>query len=334
MKFVERDDVLEMLALGWVSGEHSLLLGPPGTAKTALVQEFAKAVAVPVFHRLLTQFTTPDEILGPVDINALKAGRVERVVDGFLPTAEVVFLDEVFKASSAILNTLLDAMEYRRLLISPSQQLQLPLRMLVGASNEYPQGGLEAFADRFGLRMYVGYVSQGSFLQLLQGQGTTVVPPPIPSTIADPSPVFPLMLQLRQELDGRISDRRWVKLAKLVGWHAAMQGKPAADPSDLLVARFVLWEPETGQEGYLKLEARLYDLAMPEIAQARAMVREIEEAYAQAKTFAEKLQVAARIQTAVKAMERMGRDRVNGYIEQALTIYNALLEEVKPGAGS
>jgi len=333
MKFVERDDVLEMLALGWVSGEHSLLLGPPGTAKTALVQEFAKAVAVPVFHRLLTQFTTPDELLGPVDIAALKAGRVERVVTGFLPTAEIVFLDEVFKANSAILNTLLDAMEYRRLLISPTQQLQLPLRMLVGASNEYPQNGLEAFADRFTLRSYVGYVSQTGFLQMLQGSGSEVVPPVVPASPADPTPVFPLLAQLRQELDGTISDRRWVKLAKLIGWHAAMQGKPAADASDLLVARFVLWQPESGREGYLKLEARLYDLAMPEVAQARAMVKEIEEAYAGAKTFAEKLQVAARIQTAVKVMERMGKDRVGQYIDQSLRIYDALLQEVKPSAG-
>jgi hypothetical protein len=205
--------------------------------------------------------------------------------------------------------------------------------MLVGASNEYPQGGLEAFADRFTLRTYVGYVSQSSFLQLLQGQGTAVHVTSAPQP-ADPSPTFPLLLQLRQELDGKISDRRWIKLARLIGWHAAMEGKPFADGTDLLVARWVLWNPESGQEGFQKLEAMLYDMAMPEIAQARALVKEIETAYADAKTFAEKLQVAARINTAVRAMERMGKDTVRPYIEQAMTIYNALLEEVKPGAGA
>src|SRR6202453_3169671 len=103
-RFVGRDEVVDLIALAVVAGEHLFLYGPPGTAKSALIRQFASAVKGRYFEYLLTRFSEPNEIFGPIDLARLREGAVATVTAGMLPEAEFVFLDELFNANSAILN--------------------------------------------------------------------------------------------------------------------------------------------------------------------------------------------------------------------------------------
>src|SRR5580693_9424945 len=113
-RFLGKDEVIRLLMVAAIGGEHAVLIGPPGTAKSALIRTFARMMQARYFEYLLTRFTEPNEIFGPVDIAAFRDGRYERRTEGMLPDAEIVFLDEVFKSNSAILNSLLTLLNERR----------------------------------------------------------------------------------------------------------------------------------------------------------------------------------------------------------------------------
>src|SRR5689334_12692186 len=151
-RFVGRDEVIHLIALAAVAREHLFLLGPPGTAKSALIRHFGQAVQGRYFEYMLTRFSEPNEIFGPIDIAQLREGRVVTVTSGMLPQAEFVFLDELFNANSAILNNLLTVLNeriYRRGL----ETHRLPLVSLYSASNHVPDDdALRALFDRFLLR--------------------------------------------------------------------------------------------------------------------------------------------------------------------------------------
>ncbi|HEX7666451.1 MAG TPA: AAA family ATPase, partial [Polyangiaceae bacterium] len=135
--FLGKDEVIRLLLISVLAGEHAVLIGPPGTAKSALIRTFSKLLSARYFEYLLTRFTEPNEIFGPVDIAAFREGRYERRVEGMLPQAEVVFLDEVFKSNSAILNALLTLLNERRY-TSGGVVMRCPLLSAFGASNEVP----------------------------------------------------------------------------------------------------------------------------------------------------------------------------------------------------
>ncbi|MBP7442582.1 MAG: AAA family ATPase, partial [Thauera sp.] len=133
---VERRQVLRLSLLGAVAGEHTLLIGPPGTAKSALARRIHLAFRdARYFERLLTRFTVPEELFGPLSIRALEEDRYERHVAGFLPDAEVAFIDEVFKANSAILNALLTLLNEREF-DNGAGRLRCPLISVIGATNQ------------------------------------------------------------------------------------------------------------------------------------------------------------------------------------------------------
>ncbi|MEW5935842.1 MAG: AAA family ATPase, partial [Bacillota bacterium] len=164
-RFFERAEVVRGCLLALLAREHVLLLGPPGTAKSQLVNELAACLGLRYFSWLLTRFSTPEELFGPVSLRALQEDRYARVTAGKLPEAEVAFLDEVFKASSAILNTLLGVMN-ERVFFNDGQGTRVPLVSLFGASNEVPQGddesALQAFSARFLLRYQVQPLAEQS----------------------------------------------------------------------------------------------------------------------------------------------------------------------------
>src|SRR6185312_4281842 len=112
-RFVGRDEVVDRIALALTAGEHLFLHGPPGTAKSALIRPFAMAVQASYFEYLLTRFSEPNEVFGPIDLVRLREGTVATVTTGMLPEAEFVFLDELFNANSAILNNLLSVLNER-----------------------------------------------------------------------------------------------------------------------------------------------------------------------------------------------------------------------------
>src|SRR5690348_13171810 len=113
LQFPERHGVIDGALCAILAREHVLLLGPPGTAKSALVRALAQAFGGQYLERLLTKFSMPEELFGPVSLKGLEQDRFVRITTGKVPEAEFIFLDEIFKSNSAILNALLTLVNER-----------------------------------------------------------------------------------------------------------------------------------------------------------------------------------------------------------------------------
>src|ERR1700677_4792230 len=137
-RYVDRDDAIDLLVLAAVCREHLLLIGPPGTAKTGLIDKFGRSIGARQFRYLLTRFTEPSELFGPLDIEEFQAGSYHIKTENMLPEAEIVFLDEVFHGSSAILNTLLTLLNERRF-HNGAEFKPTPLISLFGATATPPE---------------------------------------------------------------------------------------------------------------------------------------------------------------------------------------------------
>lgn len=259
-RFVGRDEVVDLIALAVVAREHLFLLGPPGTAKSALIRQFARAVQGQYFEYLLTRFSEPNEIFGPIDIARLREGTVVTVTAGMLPEAEFVFLDELFNANSAILNNLLTVLNervYRR----GAETHRLPLLSLFSASNHLPEDDtLRALFDRFLLRCQVKNLKREAMPFLLEAGWKMETAAAIEATVSaddlnelasliprvDLSAVMQSYIEAAfkiRDLGVSFSDRRAVKVLKLLAASALLCNRQAANPSDLWVLRYV-WDRE------------------------------------------------------------------------------------------
>ncbi|WP_404366438.1 AAA family ATPase [Corallococcus coralloides] len=246
---VEREAMVELVALSAVAGEHLLVVGPPGTAKSEAVRRTARGLGGSYFEYLLGRFTEPSEIFGPVDLRKLREGLVETETAGMLPEAEVAFLDEVFLGSTAILNTLLGLLNERTFRRGHTR-MQCPLRVCVGASNALPEDdALAAFADRFLARIFVEPVPDPRLEELLEG-GASLWADAAPRVAslqsldvvaqaarrADLGPVRPHLAQALRTLRAAgiaLSDRRAVKVQRLVAAAAALAGRTTPGVADL-----------------------------------------------------------------------------------------------------
>lgn len=247
---IERGRVVRLAFLAALAGEHTLLVGPPGTAKSELARRLHLAFAgARYFERLLTRFTVPEELFGPLSISALEQDRYERITTGFLPQATIAFIDEVFKANSAILNALLTLLNEREFDNGAGRE-RCPLVSVIGATNEVPADEVaEAFFDRFLMRLPVGPVSASGFRDLLELADGPLQTVPDALTEVDlaalqaaacavslPEEPAGLLAELRAMLAGEqvyVSDRRWVKVAWLVKVAAASEGRTAVAIWDL-----------------------------------------------------------------------------------------------------
>jgi len=264
--FLGKDEVIRLLLIATLAGEHAVLIGPPGTAKSALIRMFARLLSAQYFEYLLTRFTEPNEIFGPVDIAAFREGRYERRVEGMLPQAEIVFLDEVFKSNSAILNSLLTLLNERRY-TSGGTVLKTPLLSAFGASNEVPTDEtLTAIFDRFLLRIRSDNLDAYHFNDLLvkglhhEVMGLADVPIQPLATAQEIAALHRtaaqrlkfseeffsaykgLVFQIRAE-GITLSDRRAVKMLKLFAASALLDGRTNPDASDFFILKHV-WNNE------------------------------------------------------------------------------------------
>src|SRR5215813_7000632 len=165
--FVGKDEIIDLLGLCLVARENLFLLGPPGTAKSALVQELARRIDGRVFDYLLTRFTEPNEIFGPFDIRKLREGELETNTEGMLPEADFIFLDELLNANSAILNSLLLVLN-ERIFRRGRETRPLSTLMVVGASNRLPEDeALGALFDRFLVRVGCHNVAETELAHVL-----------------------------------------------------------------------------------------------------------------------------------------------------------------------
>src|SRR5437764_2880438 len=168
--FVQKQDLIDLMLVAALAQEPLLLVGPPGTAKSDLVLKFKDALGIAdedYFEYMLTRFTEPSEIIGPIDINLLREGRYVRREQGKLPTARLAFLDEIFKSNSAILNILLTIINERKFYQDGLPQ-PVNLRVLFAATNEVPeQTELAALKDRFVLKVESRSVADEHFAPLI-----------------------------------------------------------------------------------------------------------------------------------------------------------------------
>ncbi|WP_052553544.1 AAA family ATPase [Enhygromyxa salina] len=168
--FVERQEIVDLMTVCAIAQEPLLLVGVPGTAKSDLVTKFRDALGIPTedyFEYMLTRFTEPSEVMGPIDINLLREGRYIRRARGKLPTARMVFLDEIFKSNSAILNSLLTIINERKF-YQDGLPVPVALKVLIAATNEIPEHAeLAALKDRFCLKIVAHPVQDDHFFELI-----------------------------------------------------------------------------------------------------------------------------------------------------------------------
>ncbi len=254
--FLKRTELLRLMTVAVVAQEPMLFVGRPGTAKSLLVTAFCQGLGLKqdeYFEYMLTKFTEPSEIMGPVDIQELKSGKYIRKIEGHLPTAKVVFLDEIFKANSAILNVLLTVINERKF-YQEGRPISVPLISMFAASNEIPAfGEFDALKDRFVIKAETLPVRDEFFEELIRTgieheqrafnrempwrsdctledflilhdyMVSTVLPnavqAPNDSILGDPtitSAFKALIYVISEELKVEITDRKLIKLYKLI----------------------------------------------------------------------------------------------------------------------
>jgi MoxR-like ATPase len=262
-QFLGKQETIRLLILSVLAGEHIALIGAPGTAKSAVVRGFSQLIDSKYFEYLLTRFTEPNELFGPVDIPAFRQGVYRRRTEGMLPEAEIVFLDEIFKSNSAILNSLLTVLNERKF-NNGALVVDIPLLSVIGASNEVPQDeSLAAIFDRFLLRVKSDHLDAYHFNDLvfrgvqqeLAKLGARQAVQPITSTreiwgaraevahrMRLPDDLLAtyksLVLSIRAE-GVSLSDRRVVKLVKLMAASAYYDGRQQCDASDLAILKHI-----------------------------------------------------------------------------------------------
>ncbi len=247
---VNREALVELVVLCAIAKEHLLVIGPPGTAKSEAVRGIARGLGGRYFEYLIGRFTEPSEIFGPINLKKLKEGIVETETAGMLPDAEIAFLDEVFLGSTAILNTLLGILNERTFRRGHST-VQCPLRVCVGATNRLPEDEqLAAFADRFLARVFVDAVPDFGLEELLASGSArltqkhssklaSVADLDVLSALAlavDLTDVRPSIAHAVRRLRAagiEWTDRRVVRVQKLVAAAAVLSGRTKATDADL-----------------------------------------------------------------------------------------------------
>ena len=260
--FVGKNEIIDLLGIGLLARENAFLLGPPGTAKSALIRALSNGIEDGNnFEYLLTRFTEPNEIFGPFDIRKLKEGELITNTEGMMPEASMVFLDEIFNANSAILNSLLMALN-EKIFRRGKETKKLPALMFVGASNVLPEDeALNALLDRFLIRIKCDYVEPDLLQEVLLAgwklEGT--IAKEVPTISADEirelqqlcrkvnlNPIRNEYVDIIHSLRNtgiKVSDRRAVKLQNLIAASALMCGRTEAILSDLWVLKFI-WDNE------------------------------------------------------------------------------------------
>lgn len=275
----ERDEVISVAFLSALADQNIFLYGPPGTAKSLISRRLAKVFQNEnYFEYLMQKFSTPEEVFGPVSLTELKKDNYVRKTDGYLPNAEFAFLDEIWKSSPAILNTLLTIINEKKFR-NGSEVKNVPLKVLISASNETPPSGqgLEALYDRFLTRLYVPPMeNKQNFESLLQSSSTSSEIDISENLVIKNAEweewkckiemiklsketlniIHDIRLQFEakgKELDVYVSDRRWQKASMLLKAGAFFCDRNETSLVDVLLLRHCLWTTNKNREEIIKI---------------------------------------------------------------------------------
>jgi len=287
--FIGREEEALVITLALMTGEHAVLIGEPGTAKSALARRAADLLKARFFKYLLTRYTEPDELLGPLDIHAFREGKYVRITRNKLPEAEIAFLDEVFNASSAILNTLLTLLN-ERVIYDGYNEINVPLWTLIAACNSVPEEPeYQALYDRFLLRHFVKPVGEDKWGKLLDAswaierkgyRATTPVlsmsdlkniyPYVLGIDISRVKPIILRLLAILEDQGVHLTDRRKGKVLKVIAAHALLRNRSTAGEEDLFVLKYVA--PSNREDA-----EKVFIVLLEEVGSRERMLRELEE---------------------------------------------------------
>lgn len=289
-ELVERRHEIRVAMLSLVGGVHVYLLGPPGVAKSLLVDRLTDYVSgASVFKILMSRFTQPEEVFGPTSLRGLRDDRFERKLDGYMADAQLAFLDEGFKASSSILNALLWAINERQYRHG-DKVIDIPLSSMFLASNELPQDeSLGALYDRLLFRMVVSPVKdQSSFVRMLQLE-RVAHPAPIlswdevlqakveASQVIIPPAVYEALAELKRALKGEgiePTERRFVESLKVIRAAAWLDGEAEADVEHLRSLQHIMW---TQPEQRATVDKLVLGLSNPLDSEANVLLKNVED---------------------------------------------------------
>ena len=354
--FLERADLIDGALTALLSSHHLLIIGPPGTAKSMLADELCRRIeGGNYFQWLLTRFTTPEEIFGAVSLKALEQDDYRRVTSYKLPEAHIAFLDEIFKANSSILNSILTLLN-ERLFHNGKAVTRVPLLTLFGASNELPEEEeLTALYDRFLLRFIVGYIAEDfRFLRMLESQRT---PERTTLSLVDldelqnqvkavpiPSHVYRSIADIRRELNKKsivASDRRYRQSLALLQAHAFIEGRKEVAEKDLFFLEHVLWRDPAEHEqvrntirdlilGYEEeITELLYESREIRDSASRPWPTSDEKARALIEFHTKLRNILAKVDQIVEKARRLGRpvERVNTVRDEIEQLQKQMLEQ-------
>ena len=333
--FVERDELIKLMELAIVTGTNLLMLGPPGTGKSAITYEMCGRIEnANYFQWMLNKTSDPSEILGPFSVKEMENDKFMRITTGKLPEAHIAFMDEVFKSNAPTLNALLTIMN-EHIFYNDGKPVEVPLISMFGASNEPPEDeSLDAMYDRFIFRMNVQYIhdaankkrmhsnyvdNRAGLLNLVNKTTITLAEvqalQAAAKTVKVPKDIINKFIRLISDLDRQavhISDRRQNECFKVMQGSAVLAGRNSVTLDDFKSLIYVLWEKE---EHIPLIESSILKMVNP----YDDRFKELKENFNQVKTDIESITDSS--QKSKKAIES------KGVIEKIASKTNKLINE-------
>lgn len=337
LQFMEREELIDGMLTALISRQPLLQIGPPGTAKSLVCETICKVLNGKYFSWMVGKLTTPEELFGPLSLKGLEQDRYTRNSKGKLPDADIVFLDEVFKGSSAILNTLLTNMN-ERVHFDDGQRKPIPMQTLFGASNELPQAEeLAAMYDRFALRYYTEYLQEDANVEKLFTGLTAVTYPSISldelksyqddaRKVTVSPEIVQSLISLRRSVNNEglmVSDRKWVQAVEILKSYAWLNGNQGITDDDMIILINVLWATPEQRATVRKLVGKVSNPISEKILQhqdaAVQLNRDLERGTDQAGNKIDVFEIAAKMKDCYTKLEKMvDKKKPNKRLDQAL----------------